>query len=86
MQNTRDGLLLLWRKQVAMEIPPSSPDLILFILLPHTHEHTNLPLFFQGVLVELMCRPASAGFDLDVCSAGHDRQALHPLSDPVCRL
>uniref|UniRef100_A0AAQ5ZXN7 Adhesion G protein-coupled receptor B3 n=1 Tax=Amphiprion ocellaris TaxID=80972 RepID=A0AAQ5ZXN7_AMPOC len=39
-----------------------------------------------GVPVEFLCRPTSAGFDLDVCGARHDRQALHPLSDPLCRL
>lgn len=58
--------------------------------------HTNLfafisstqccPLPAQGISVEFLCRPTSAGFDLDVCSARHDRQALHPLSDPLCRL
>lgn len=48
--------------------------------------HTILPPFSQGVPVELLCRPTSAGFDLDVCCARHDRQALHPLSDPLCRL
>lgn len=48
--------------------------------------YTPSPPFSQGVPVELLCRPTSAGFDLDVCSARHDRQALHPLSDPLCCL
>lgn len=40
----------------------------------------------QGVPVEFLCCPTSAGVDLDVCSAGHDRQTLHPVSDPLCRV
>lgn len=47
---------------------------------------TILPSFSQGVPVEFLCRPPSAGFDLDVCGARDDRQALHPLSDPLCCL
>uniref|UniRef100_A0A8K9Y664 Adhesion G protein-coupled receptor B3 n=1 Tax=Oncorhynchus mykiss TaxID=8022 RepID=A0A8K9Y664_ONCMY len=36
-----------------------------------------------GLSVEFLCGSASAGSDLDVCGAGHDRQALHPISDPL---
>uniref|UniRef100_A0A8D3C3I7 Adhesion G protein-coupled receptor B3 n=1 Tax=Scophthalmus maximus TaxID=52904 RepID=A0A8D3C3I7_SCOMX len=39
-----------------------------------------------GVPVELLRRPTSVGFDLDVRGARHDGQALHPLSDPLCGL
>lgn len=45
-----------------------------------------LPLFFQGVVVELLCCPTSAGFDLDVRRARDDGQAFNSLSDPLCRL
>lgn len=45
-----------------------------------------LPLFFQGVVVELLCRPTSAGSDLDVRRARHNGQAFHSLPDPLCRL
>lgn len=48
--------------------------------------HKILSLFFQGIVVELLCRPTSAGFDLDVCRARHDGQALYPFPDPICRL
>lgn len=48
--------------------------------------YTVLLLFSQGVLVEFLCRAASAGFDLDVCGTCHNGQALHPLSDPLCCL
>lgn len=34
--------------------------------------------------MELLRRPTSAGSDLDVCGARHDRQALNPFSDPLC--
>lgn len=36
--------------------------------------------------MELLCGPPPVGADLDVGRSGHDGQALHPLSDPVCRL
>lgn len=36
--------------------------------------------------MELLCGPPPVGADLDVGRSGHDGQALHPLSNPVCRL
>lgn len=48
--------------------------------------YSTLPSSSQGVPLEFLCRPTSAGLDLDVRSARHDGQALHPLSDPLCGL
>lgn len=40
----------------------------------------------QGIAVELLRGSASAGADLDVGRARHDRPALHPLPGPLRRL
>lgn len=67
-----------WRCHMACR-----PYRVIFPNLPAFISLTLSLFFSQGVPVELLCRPTSAGVDLDVCSARHDRQALHPLSDPL---
>lgn len=77
----------MYVKVMLMEMLLFTPDVIVLstpicLLVFPLHN----PSFSQGVAVEFLCRPTSAGFDLDVCGARHDRQALHPLSDPLCCL
>lgn len=74
----------LWSKKKPKNLSPLSCHRHQFVCFYFLY--TMLPSSSQGVSVEFLCRPTSAGFDLDVCSARHDRQALHPLSDPLCCL
>lgn len=54
---------------------------------PQPRGLTPAPLSLrQGIAVELLRGPASAGADLDVGRARHDRPALHPLPGPLRRL